>query len=261
MAVIYQVDSFTEVPFRGNPAAVCLLRALPDDDWMQNVAAEMNLSETAFLTPLDDRQYCLRWFTPTVEVDLCGHATLAAAHVLNQVHQISGPIHFQTLSGTLIADFVDDWIQLDFPRTDPQPEPVPELILQALKICPLYSGRTLHDYLIEVADEAIVRNCQPDFNLLRQTGVRGVMITAAAKNQPHDFVSRFFVPGAGIDEDPVTGSAHCALFPYWGAILNKSKLTGFQASRRGGVVVGEVKESRVHLFGKAITVLKCELLC
>jgi predicted PhzF superfamily epimerase YddE/YHI9 len=261
MTVIYQVDSFTEIPFRGNPAAVCLLDSERDASWMQQVAAEMNLSETAFLVPLGEQKFRLRWFTPTTEVDLCGHATLAAAHILHRSYQLPGPVSFETLSGTLIADFFEDWIRLDFPRTDPVPQPVPEVVLQALQVEPVYSGRTIHDYLIEVADESIVQNCQPDFNLLRETGVRGVMITAKVNDQPHDFVSRFFVPGAGIDEDPVTGSAHCALFPYWSSILKRDRLTGFQASKRGGTVVGEVFEKRVFLYGKAITILKCQFLC
>lgn len=260
MITIYQVDSFTRVPFRGNPAAVCLLDHVSDESWMQSIAAEINLSETAFLTQTDPHRYRLRWFTPTVEVDLCGHATLASAHILREIYQDTGPISFDTLSGTLVASFDDSMIQLNFPRTDPVPSKIPDLIIDALQIQPLYTGKTIHDFLIQVADADQVRACQPNFSLLKQTGVRGVMITAESDHPDYDFVSRFFVPGAGIDEDPVTGSAHCALIPFWSTKFAKNRLVGFQASRRGGVVVGELQPDRVNLFGEAVTVFKSEFL-
>lgn len=260
MTTIYQVDSFTRVPFRGNPAAVCLLDSLDDRSWMQAIAAEINLSETAFLAPIQPHRYRLRWFTPTVEVDLCGHATLASAHILREVYQEPGPIEFETLSGTLIADFNGPMIQLDFPRTDAVESNLPDLIVDALKLQPLFAGRTIHDYLIQVADAEKIRNCEPNFSLLKQTGIRGVMITAESDDPAYDFISRFFVPGAGIDEDPVTGSAHCALIPFWAKRFNKNRLIGYQASSRGGIVVGELKEDRVLLFGEAVTVFKSEFL-
>lgn len=260
MTTIYQVDSFTRVPFRGNPAAVCLLDHLNDPSWMQSIAAEINLSETAFLAPIQPHRYRLRWFTPTVEVDLCGHATLAAAHILREVYGEQGPIYFETLSGTLVADFEGMMIQLDFPRLGITEDEVSDTIIKALNVQPVFAGRTIHDSLIQVADADQVRHCQPNFTLLKLTGVRGVMITAESDDPDYDFISRFFVPGAGIDEDPVTGSAHCALIPFWANRFNKNRLTGYQASRRGGVVIGELQEKRVLLFGEAITVFKSEFL-
>lgn len=258
---IVQVDAFTATPFAGNPAAVCVLPAPRDERWMQDVAREMNLSETAFLLRRDDG-FNLRWFTPVVEVDLCGHATLASAHVLWEDGHLepAAQARFHTRSGLLTAVRQGDWIEMDFPaepagRTDP-----PADLLRALGVTPTYVGRNRLDYLIEVASEAVVRGLQPDFGLLGRVDARGVIVTAPAAARPYDFVSRFFAPRAGVNEDPATGSAHCCLGPYWGARFEKTDLVGYQASARGGVVRVRVAGSRVVLGGQAVTVLRGELV-
>ncbi|PYS91436.1 MAG: oxidoreductase [Acidobacteria bacterium] len=258
---ITQVDAFTDTPFAGNPAAVCVLPAPREEDWMRAVAREMNLSETAFLVPRADG-YDLRWFTPAVEVDLCGHATLASAHVLWETGQLAAdaPAHFHTRSGLLTATKRGDWIELDFPAR-PVTELIapPDEIMRAFDIEPVFVGRSKDDYLVEVADEETVRRVSPDFTLLKRAGMRGVIITARATTDGYDFVSRFFAPGAGIDEDPATGSAHCALGMYWQAQLKRDEFTAYQASARGGVVKVRVGGDRVYLNGQAVTVLRCEL--
>jgi predicted PhzF superfamily epimerase YddE/YHI9 len=261
MAVrIVQVDAFTNRPFAGNPAAVCVLPAAPADQWMRDVAREMNLSETAFLVPQADG-YSLRWLTPTVEVDLCGHATVAGAHVLwEDGHLPAGAqARFYTRSGRLLADQRGDWIELDFPATIAAPSEPPPLLLEALGAKAQFVGRNKFDYLVEVASEEELRALQPDFATLRRLPVRGVIVTARAATPEFDFVSRFFAPGSGIDEDPVTGSAHCALGPYWSMQMGKTEFTAFQASARGGVVRVCVKDDRVILGGQAVTVLRGEL--
>lgn len=258
---LYQVDAFTDGPFGGNPAAVCLLPEPRGAEWMQLVAREMNLSETAFLHP-EDGHWRLRWFTPAVEVELCGHATLASAHVLWESGRLSPgePARFQTLSGLLMAERRDDAIELDFPaRTAGKVEP-PEGLAEALGVTPRFTGKSRYDYLLEVASEEEVRAAVPDFGRLRALPVRGVILTAAASTAPYDFVSRFFAPGAGVDEDPVTGSAHCTLGPYWAARLGKSSLLAWQASARGGAVRVRIEGERVKLGGRAITVLRGQLL-
>lgn len=261
---LLQVDAFTEKPFAGNPAAVCLLRAAHDDEWMQSVAAEMNLSETAFVHPRDDDDLSLRWFTPTVEVDLCGHATLAAAHALWETGRLGAdaPARFHTRSGLLTARRDDEGvIELDFPATPPTEAPAPEGLLEALGVeDPRTVARTRFDYLVELASADAVRAVAPDFARLRAVETRGVMVTAASDDPAHHFVSRFFAPAVGVDEDPVTGSAHCALAQFWGARLEKDRLTGYQASARGGVVRLERCGERVRLGGRAVTVLRGELL-
>jgi PhzF family phenazine biosynthesis protein len=258
---ITQVDAFTDKPFAGNPAAVCILSAPAEESWMQNVASEMNLSETAFLHPEGDG-YRLRWFTPAVEVDLCGHATLASAHVLWEANHLrpDQPARFYTRSGLLTAKRDRGWIELDFPalRTEPD-EPAPGL-LEAMGATPTYVGKTRFDYFLEVESEQAVKNLKPNFQQLLQMRVRGIIVTSRAASAPYDFVSRFFAPGAGINEDPVTGSAHCSLGPYWKERLGKEDLLAYQASARGGVVRVGVRGSRVLLGGQARTVLRGELI-
>ncbi|MBD0256924.1 MAG: PhzF family phenazine biosynthesis protein [Cytophagales bacterium] len=259
---IYQVDAFTDKPFCGNPAAVCVLSRPADEGWMQQLAQEMNLSETAFFHPFRDG-YKLRWFTPTREVDLCGHATLASAHILWEANYISPneSARFHTRSGLLTArKNREQWIELDFPAMTPEPAELPEGVLSALGVTPLYTGKNGMDYLVEIGSEAELMRVRPDFRKLAEAPARGVIVTSRSDNNAYDFVSRFFAPAAGVDEDPVTGSAHCALTPYWAAKLGKSQLNAFQASYRGGVLKVRTNGDRVILAGKAITVLKGEWL-
>ncbi|MGE0133929.1 MAG: PhzF family phenazine biosynthesis protein [Dehalococcoidia bacterium] len=257
---IVQVDAFTSTPFRGNPAAVCILDAAASEEWMQAVAREMNLSETAFLYR-DGEAFALRWFTPAVEVDLCGHATLASAHVLWENGHLppDAPAVFETNSGRLTARLVGDWIELDFPAT-PAAEvgAVPGLEV-ALGVDARWVGRSEFDFLVEIDSEATVRNLQPDMTALRQLHCRGVMVTSRADAEEFDFVSRFFAPAVGVDEDPVTGSAHCALGPYWAQHLERSELTAMQVSARGGVLRVRLEGDRVILGGQAVTVFRGEL--
>jgi PhzF family phenazine biosynthesis protein len=233
---LLQIDAFTDQPFKGNPAAVCLLESERDGAWMQHVGAEMNLSETAFLLRRGDG-WSLRWFTPTVEVDLCGHATLASAHALWSERLLGEKetARFHTRSGLLTASRNGDWIELDFPATRESPAEVPPGLLESLGVNnPVYVGRNKFDYIVEVDSEEAVRALDPDHAQLRKIPVRGVIVTSRGSNGQHDFVSRFFAPGSGIDEDPVTGSAHCCLTPYWASRLGKNELVAYQASRRGG---------------------------
>jgi PhzF family phenazine biosynthesis protein len=258
---ITQVDAFTDLPFAGNPAAVCILPGEREAAWMQRIAAEMNLAETAFLVHEKDG-FNLRWFTPAMEVDLCGHATLASAHVLwEEGHLFTDETaRFHTRSGLLTAQRRGDWIEMDFPA-EPATEtaPTPDLE-QALGIAPQFVGKNRLDYLVVAASEAEVRGLEPDLALLKRTSARGVIVTARSEGADYDFVSRFFAPAAGIDEDPVTGSAHCCLGPYWAARLNKTELVGYQASARGGVVRVRLSGDRVGLGGQAVTTLRGELV-
>ncbi len=256
---IVTVDAFTARRFAGNPAAVCILGAAADEEWMRDVAREMNLAETAFLFP-EVGGFRLRWLTPAVEVDLCGHATLASAHVLWEDGHLSQGVQavFHTRSGRLTADQRGEWIELNFPATIAVTAEAPPGMLDALACQAKFVGRSQFDYLVEVGSAAEVRALKPDFALLRGIGARGVIVTARGENG-FDFVSRFFAPGAGIDEDPVTGSAHCCLGPFWGERLNKTELLAFQASARGGTVRVSVKGDRVLLGGQAVTVLRGEL--
>lgn len=255
---LYHVDAFTSQHFCGNPAAVCVLEGPAEESWMQAVAAEMNLSETAFLYRENDG-FRLRWFTPTVEVDLCGHATLASAHVLWEAGYLwpEEEARFYTLSGVLTARPLEGWIELNFPAVLAEvAEPAPDL-LSALGIQQaLHVGRNQFDYLVEVGSAAELHALQPDYRLLGTIPARGVMVTARDENGDFDFVSRFFGPASGIDEDPVTGSAHCCLGPYWAAKLDKNEMVAFQASPRGGLVRVEVAGDRVLLRGQAVTVLR-----
>jgi PhzF family phenazine biosynthesis protein len=257
---IIHVDAFTDRPFTGNPAAVCLLSAIRDDAWMQQVAREMNLSETAFLLRSGE-EFGLRWFTPTVEVDLCGHATLATAHVLWQQGLLAAtqPARFQTRSGLLTAEKKGAWIEMNFPATPAEPAAPVEGLELALGVKVTFLGRARFDYLAEVDVEDTVRALRPDFAALRQMKVRGVIVTSRASSPGHDFVSRFFAPGAGINEDPVTGSAHCCLGPFWKERLGRDDLVGYQASARGGIVRTRCVGDRVHLSGQAVTVARGQL--
>lgn len=256
MQSIVQVDAFTNQPFRGNPAAVCVLATSQPEAWMQQVAAEMNLSETAFLLPEADG-YRLRWFTPTVEVNLCGHATLASAHVLwTEGHLATDrQARFYTRSGLLTADRQDDWIELDFPIDRSQSIASPAGLSEALGVTIQAVSENSLGYLVEVDTEEAVRQMQPDFGQLRTFPVHGVIVTSRGM-APYDFVSRFFAPGIGINEDPVTGSAHCCLVPYWQERLQKNEFLAYQASARGGVVKANLVGDRVKLAGQAITVMR-----
>jgi PhzF family phenazine biosynthesis protein len=258
---ITQVDAFTDTPFAGNPAAVCLLPAPRDEGWMQSVAREMNLSETAFLVRAADG-YDLRWFTPSVEVALCGHATLASAHVLWEDGHLppARQARFHTKSGLLTGDRAGRWIELDFPAKREEPASAPAGLAEALGVTPTYVGKNQFDYLVEIDGEVAVRRLTPNHAALAALPVRGVIVTSRADSSGYDFVSRFFAPGSGVPEDPVTGSAHCALGPYWQSRLGKRDLVAYQASPRGGVVRVRVEGDRVKLGGTAVTVLKGELL-
>jgi len=257
---ITQVDAFTNRPFAGNPAAVCLLPKAAEPAWMLNVAREMNLAETAFLVRQKDG-YDLRWFTPEIEIDLCGHATLASAHVLWEEGHLTPntQARFHTKSGLLTADRKDAWIELDFPATPAPAASAPAGLIESLGAKPRFVGRSRFDYLVEVDDEATVRRLAPDLGTLARVDARGVIVTSRAEQGKYDFVSRFFAPQSGVPEDPVTGSAHCALTPYWSAKLGKNELVAYQASPRGGELRVRLDGDRVHLAGQAVTVLRGEL--
>jgi predicted PhzF superfamily epimerase YddE/YHI9 len=256
---MYVVDAFTDRPFAGNPAAVCFPADEPADAWMQQVAAEMNLSETAFLQPAPDG-YRLRWFTPAVEVDLCGHATLASAHVLWETGRLrpGRQARFHTRSGLLAVDQGPAGMTMDFPACPAGPCREWDDLPAALGAPARFVGTNGTDALVELADEQAVRALRPDIALLARYPVRGVIVTAGSDNMLYDFVSRFFAPRTGVPEDPVCGSAHCCLGPYWGEHLAKRDLVGYQASARGGSVRVGLRGSRIHLGGQAVTVLSGE---
>ncbi len=258
---IVQVDAFTNKPFAGNPAAVCVLPAPRGEAWMQNVAREMNLSETAFLVREDDG-FHLRWFTPAIEVALCGHATLASAHVLWECGYLKPgeQARFNTRSGLLTADQRGEWIEMDFPVKAEEPADAPSGLGEALGAELKYVGRNQFDYIAEVESEVVLRGLRPNFSLLSEISVRGVIVTARCQTGDFDFVSRFFAPASGVNEDPVTGSAHCCLAPYWAKRLGKTELVAYQASPRGGVVRVRLEGDRVILAGQAVTVVRGELL-
>lgn len=258
---IVQVDAFTDRIYSGNPAAVCILDAPRSAEWMQNVSKERNVSVTAFLQR-GAGSYQLRWFTPSVEVDLCGHATLASAHVLWQDgHLVSGqPAEFSTRSGKLTARREGDWITLDFPAVTPRPAEAPPALIEGLGVRPTEVALATFDYLVEVNHAGQVRALEPNFSELERVDMRGVIVTARSDQPDFDFISRFFAPRIGLHEDPVSGSTHCALGPYWAAKLGKTRLTGYQASRRGGVIRVEVRGDRTYLSGRAVTVMRGELL-
>jgi PhzF family phenazine biosynthesis protein len=258
---ILQVDAFSAHPFGGNPAAVCVLESPVDESWMQQVATEMNLSETAFLYPIEGG-YHLRWFTPAAEVDLCGHATLASAHVLWQEGYLprDAEARFFTRSGWLTATCRDHWITLDFPSQPVQSiDPSPELLKSLRGLQPISTNRgegAEANYLVELPSADYVRSLQPDFALLPLLPAMGVIVTAPADEAGFDFVSRYFAPAVGINEDPVTGSAHCSLAPYWQAKLGKSTFWAKQVSSRQGILQVVLEGDRVLISGQAITVLR-----
>jgi len=257
---LLQIDAFTSDAFKGNPAAVCFMDGARDDQWMANVAAEMNLAETAFLTRRDN-DWDLRWFTPAVEVDLCGHATLASAHAIwSESVSSDDVLRFHTRSGVLTAKHDGDMIELDFPAKRSEPIAAPAGLLDALGVSSAtYVGRNQFDYIVELPSEAELHALKPDHGVLRQLPVRGVIVTARGTGE-YDFISRFFAPGSGIDEDPVTGSSHCCLTPYWSERLGKTEMNAYQASPRGGAIRVRLDGDRVKLAGHAVTVLRGELL-
>jgi predicted PhzF superfamily epimerase YddE/YHI9 len=265
MIPLFVVDAFTDKPFAGNPAAVCVLEKWPSDEWLQLVGREMNLSETAFLVPRGPNEFDLRWFTPRVEVALCGHATLGSAHVLweSGIAGRSAQIAFHTRRcGLLTARprILTQEIELDFPAKPSTPTTAPPGLLEALGATAVAVGRNDFDYLVEVGSEREVREMRPDFTQLVETECRGVIVTAKADTAGFDFVSRFFAPKAGINEDPVTGSAHCCLSEYWGEKIGKREMMGYQASERGGVVRVVRDNGRVKLVGRTVTMTRGELL-
>jgi PhzF family phenazine biosynthesis protein len=260
MVLLHLVDAFADRPFTGNPAAVCLLEGPRPDEWMQNLAFELGYSETAFVLRDDTGNgphtgYGLRWFSPSTEVDLCGHATLASAHVLWSLGRAQGPIAFSTRSGVLTCQRDARVISIDLPRSELQDEPPPVGLFSALGVRPLTLKRTSQDdYLVELESEDAVAKLTPDLPALALVKARGVAVTARSRNPEFDFVSRFFAPAYGIPEDPVTGSAHCALGPFWAARLDKPKLRARQLSKRGGVLEVSLVGDRVQLAGRAVTV-------
>jgi predicted PhzF superfamily epimerase YddE/YHI9 len=259
---VFHIDAFTHTPFTGNSAAVCILDEPREDAWLQQVAREMNLAATTFLY-FEKDGYRLRWFSAQVELELCGHGTLASAHALWEQGYVPKdmPIRFYTRGGVLTAQRDGVWIELDFPSKPEEAVAAPALLSESLGVTPLYVGKSQLDYLVEVESESVVRNLRPDFAQLVKIPTRGIIVTAAAdRGAEYDFVSRFFCPSVGINEDPVTGSAHCVLSSFWSRRLGQEKLTGYQASARGGIVRVELAGERVHLAGQAVTILRGELL-
>ncbi|MEM6436420.1 MAG: PhzF family phenazine biosynthesis protein [Cyanobacteria bacterium P01_D01_bin.115] len=262
---IVQVDAFTDRPFAGNPAAVCILPQAADAGWMQAIAAEMNLSETAFLYPHHDA-YQLRWFTPAAEVALCGHATLASAHVLWSQGALdpTAEAQFHTQSGLLTATQNDGWITLNFPAQPVTPTAAPPELLKALRglqpVAVGYGGTRASTYLAELPSEDHVRSLQPDLAMMRLLPARGVIVTARAEAADVDFVSRYFAPAIGVNEDPVTGSAHCTLVPYWQTQLHQTEFLAQQVSARGGTLKLQAQGDRVFITGQAVTVMTGTLL-
>jgi PhzF family phenazine biosynthesis protein len=259
---ITQVDAFADRPFTGNPAAVCILDQPGEESWMRLVAREMNLSETAFLVKRE-QGYDLRWFTPTVEIELCGHATLASAHVLWEDGRLApeSTARFHTKSGLLTAAKIGAWIELDFPATPARFVSGSHQELEAaLGAKAKTVGSSRFDCFVELESESAVRSLKPDFTRLGRLETRGLIVTSVASGSDYDYVSRFFAPAAGVDEDPVTGSAHCCLGPFWKERLGRDNLLGYQASARGGFVRTRCKGDRVILSGQAVTVLRGEMV-
>lgn len=254
---LFQIDAFAERLFEGNPAAVCLIPEKAPEAWMQALAGEMNLSETAFVRPTEDG-FELRWFTPLCEVDLCGHATVAAAHALWLTRSVpaSSEIVFHTASGPLRVEQRDGWIAMDFPAAPAREQKSPPDLEEALGVQARWSGWNGLDWCLQVESPACLRTLQPDFSRLARLLSRGVIVTSDSDESRYDFLSRFFAPAVGIEEDPVTGSAHCCLGPYWGQKLNKFEMVGYQASARGGTVGVTLAGDRVILRGKAVQVFE-----
>jgi PhzF family phenazine biosynthesis protein len=261
VTTLHVVDAFTDRPFSGNPAAVWIGTGPADENWMRLVAREMNLSETAFVHPAAGGGFALRWFTPAAEVRLCGHATLASAFTLWEAGALPAreAARFHTLSGLLTCTREQDWIAMDFPAARCVPVAPPPGLATALGAEPAFCGQDGTDLMVELRDEAAVRGLRPDLQRIAALPFRGVIATSRADRNNFDFVSRFFAPAVGVDEDPVTGSTHCTLGPYWAEKLGRTKLTAFQASARGGVVKMEMREERVVLRGQAVIVSRVEL--
>ena len=257
---IHTVDAFTDQPFQGNPAGVCILKQPASESWMKLVAREMNLSETAFLYPIPDG-FSLRWFTPRVEVDLCGHATLASAHILFETAVLKDDetARFSTRSGWLTAHREGSWIEMNFPSKPATQAPEPEGIAASLGVKPIFVGMSHFDLLVEVASPEEVRAAAPDFEKIKLLPVRGVIVTSRSDLPEFDFISRFFAPAVGVNEDPVTGSAHSVLAPFWAALLGKTSLNAYQASERGGKLRLVVRNDRVLIAGQAVTVMTGEI--
>jgi PhzF family phenazine biosynthesis protein len=257
---LFQVDSFTNEPFKGNPAGVCLLPEVRPDTWMRSLAAEMALSETAFILK-NGGGFSLRWFTPTVEVSLCGHATLASAHILWQkkIVPVDQTIRFTSLSGLLTASKNGDWIELDFPARAITAVSENEAVIEALTAVPNECYQSKDNLLYVYPDEAVVRRLKPNFSALAGLNYHGIIVTAPSANPKYDFVSRFFAPSIGIKEDPVTGSAHCTLAPYWQSRLHKDVMSAYQASARGGELKLRVSGERVYISGQAVTLFETSL--
>jgi len=259
---IFQVDAFSAKPFRGNPAGVCLLEWPAPAAWMQNVAREMNLSETAFLLP-EKGVFRLRWFTPKVEVKLCGHGTLASAHILWEegILPLGAEARFLTRSGLLTAARRGRWLELNFPAqpVGPKPPAWAKALAAALGVKPVFMGKSREDALVEVAAESTIRKLQPDFKRMTAIPARGVIVTSRASSKGFDFVSRCFYPAVGINEDPVTGSAHTDLGPYWAERLGKTRMTANQASERGGILRIGLEGNRVKIAGQAVTIFRAAL--
>lgn len=259
--IIFTVDSFTSEAFSGNPAAVCILKDSISDELMQKIAVEINLSETAFVSR-NGSSFSLKWFSPMCEVDLCGHATLASAHILWQEGILgkSEKAVFETKGGILEAQKTDEKIDMFFPVDEPREVDCPDELGMAIKYQPVYVGKCKFDCLAIYENEKIIREMHPDLERVKNLGSRGLIVSAKSDSREYDFVSRYFGPNAGIDEDPVTGSAHCCLAPYWSTVLKKNSMVGFQASKRGGVVYTKLDNDKVILSGRAVTVMKSEIL-
>jgi PhzF family phenazine biosynthesis protein len=260
MSELFWVDAFTDRPLAGNPAAVCLLDGPREDAWMQGLAREMGLSETAYLLQEGD-VLRLRWFTPTIEMNLCGHATLATAHVLWEAGRLppEAAVPFQTLSGTLTCRRTDGWIEMDFPAEPAEAVEPPRGLLDGLGLRPVWTGRSRLDFVAELSDEQAVRTLVPDLGAIGTVNARSVLVTAPATTPGFDFVVRCFAPQSGIAEDPATGSAQCTLAPYWAERLGREELVSYQASARGAVLRARPRAGRVTIAGQAVTVFRGEL--
>ena len=258
---IVQIDAFTSEPFKGNPAAVCLMDAPGNDDWMKNVAREMNLSETAFLYPIEGG-YHLRWLTPNSEVDLCGHGTLATAHFLfeDEHEPTDKSIKFKTRVGWVSASKEGDYIALDFPVNIPEEIDAPQDIHEALGAEAIYVGRYPKAYLVELVNDSAVRELKPDLTALESLDQPKICVTAKDSTGKADFVARLFAPAIGIPEDPVNGNSHTALTPYWSAKLGKETLKSHFVSERGGEIKVKLDGNRVKISGQAVTVMRARLL-
>ena len=255
---IYQIDAFTDKLFSGNPAAVCPLSNWLEDETLLNIAKENNLSETAFFIPLTHNHFHLRWFTPEIEMDLCGHATLASAYVIFEEMDYEGDeVFFETKSGILKVKKVDDYYELDFPSRPPQKSSLPKIISDGLNIQPIEIWKA-RDYLLVYKSPDDIKNINPNIAIINQINIDpgGIIVTAKSETEEVDFVSRLFTPQASIFEDPVTGSAHCTLVPFWADRLNKTEFKALQISNRGGELLCQLDKDRVLIKGKAVKYLE-----